>query len=72
MILPMSASEIAKEVMELPEKERLELARQILASIAAEQQTSNTVAQSIPGLEEIVIGKTRGLTEREFRDALRC
>ena len=67
----MSAAEIAKEVMGLPEKERLELARQIIASIAAEHHISQKVAEALPGLEDVVTGATRGLTEEEFREALR-
>ncbi len=56
--------------MELPEKERLELARRIVASLVAEQQTSAAINEAVKGIEDVVSGKVRGLTEDEFRDAL--
>jgi hypothetical protein len=49
----MSTDEIAKEIMELPEKEGLESTRQIVARVAVEQQISLKIAQAIPGLEDI-------------------
>jgi hypothetical protein len=67
----MSTQEIAEAVMELPEKERLELARRIVASIVAEQETAGAIGQAVQGIEDVVTGKVRGLTEAEFRDALR-
>ena len=39
----MSVAEITEVVMELPEKERLELARRIVASIVAEQEISGQI-----------------------------
>lgn len=57
--------------MDLPEQDRLELARRIVAGIVAEQQTSGEVAQAVRGIEDVVTGKVRGLSEAEFRDALK-
>jgi len=57
--------------MELPEKERLELARRIVASIAAEREISGEIAEAVRGIEDVVTGKIRGLSEAEFRDALK-
>ena len=56
--------------MGLPEKERLELARRIVASIVAEHESSAEIAQAVRGIEDVVTGKVRGLSEVEFRDAL--
>ena len=67
----MSMQDIAEAAMELPEKERLELARRIVASIVAEQEASPEILQAVPGIEEVVTGKVRGLSEAEFRDALK-
>ena len=67
----MSMQDIAEAVMELPEKERLELARRIVASIVAEQEASPEILQAVPGIEDVVTGKVRGLSEAEFRNALK-
>ena len=67
----MSVQDIAEAVMELPERERLDLARRIVASIIADQESSEAIAQAVQGIEDVVTGKVRGLSEAEFRDALR-
>jgi hypothetical protein len=66
----MSASEIAEAVMELPETERLELARRIVASVVAEQESAVEVARAVRGIEDVLTGKVRGLSEAEFQRAL--
>jgi hypothetical protein len=67
----MSVQDIAEAVMELPEKERLELARRIVASVVAEQEASAEILQAVQGIEDVVTGKVRGLSEVEFRNALK-
>jgi hypothetical protein len=67
----MSTQEIAEAVMELPEKDRLELARRIVASVVAEKDSARAISQAIQGIEDVITGKVRGLSEAEFRDALR-
>jgi D-aminopeptidase len=67
----MSTQEIAEAVMALPEKDRLELARQIVASIDLEQKVSARVTEAVPGIEDVVTGKVVGMTEAEFRNALK-
>jgi len=67
----MSVQDIAEAVMELPEKERLDLARRIVASIVAEKEASDEIREAVPGIEDVVTGKVRGLSETEFRDALK-
>ena len=66
----MSIQDIAEAIMELPERERLELARRIVASVVADQEHSEEIKHAVKGIEDIVSGKVRGLTEAEFRDAL--
>lgn len=58
-------------MMELPEKDRLELARRIVTSVAAEEETRGAIDQALRGIEDVVTGKVRGLSEGGFRDALR-
>lgn len=67
----MSTQEIADAVMKLPEEERLELARRIVAGIAVEREISAEIARAVGGIEDVVAGKVRGLSEAEFRDALK-
>jgi hypothetical protein len=69
--LRMSTEDIAQAVMELPENERLELARRIVASLVVEQESADKIAQAVQGIEDIVTGKVAGLTEVEFRNALK-
>lgn len=67
----MSAHEIAEAVMELSETERLDLARLIIASVAAEHDNASEIAKAVQGIEDVLTGKVRGLTEAEFQRALR-
>lgn len=69
--LCMSAQEIAEAVMALPEEERLELARRIVESVETDRAIAERVAQAVPGIEDIITGKLTGLSEDEFRDALK-
>jgi hypothetical protein len=67
----MSLQEIAETVMELPEMERLELARPIVASVVAERESAGEIASAVQGIEDVVAGSIGGLGEAEFRDSLR-
>ena len=67
----MSAQELAEAAMELPEKERLDLARRIVASVVADQQSSVEIARAIKGIEDVLTGAVKGLSEAEFREALK-
>jgi hypothetical protein len=67
----MSTQEIAEVVMELPEEDRLELARRIVAGIGAERQISDEIARAVGGIEDVIAGRVRGLSKAEFRDALK-
>jgi hypothetical protein len=66
----MSTQELAEAVMKLPEKDRLELARRIIAGIVAKQAAAVAISQAVQGVEDVVTGKVLGLSEVEFRDAL--
>jgi hypothetical protein len=66
----MSAHEIAEAVMDLSETERLDLARLIIASVAAERESAAEIAKAVRGIEDVLTGKVRGLSEAEFQRAL--
>ncbi len=67
----MSKQELTEAVMGLPEKDRLDLAREIIASVRSEREAMTKVEQAVEGIEDVLTGKVRGLNEEEFRDALR-
>ena len=67
----MSAQELVDAAMKLPEKERLDLARRIVESVGVEQAISEKIADAVQGIEDVVTGKIAGLSETEFRDALK-
>jgi hypothetical protein len=67
----MSAHEIAEAVMDLSETERLDLARLIIESVATERESASEIAKAVQGIEDVLTGKVRGLTEAEFQRALR-
>ena len=67
----MTASQLTQSVLALPETERLELVRRIVESIATDKQQAALLAEGVNRLEAVVSGKINGLTEREFRQALR-
>jgi len=56
--------------MELSETERLDLARPIVASVVAEQGSAAEVARAVKGIEDVLTGKVRGLSEAQFQRAL--
>lgn len=68
---PVSAHEIAEAVMDLPETERLGLARRIVASVAVEREATEKITQAVRGIEDLLTGKVRGLSEEEFQNSLR-
>ena len=49
----------------------MELARRIVAGIAAQREISGEIARAVEGIEDIVAGRVRGLSEAEFREALK-
>jgi hypothetical protein len=66
----MSVHEIAEAVLDLPEADRLELARQIVASVLTERENAQEIERAVKGIEDVLTGKVRGLSEEEFRQAL--
>ena len=66
----MSMREITEAVMELPETDRLDLARRIVASAVAERESALEVERAIEGIEDVLTGRVQGLSEDEFKRAL--
>ena len=67
----MSATELSIAALELPPDERLELARRLVESVVAPAPLNEAVAEGIRRIENIASGRVQGLTEEEFRAALR-
>jgi hypothetical protein len=67
----MSKREIVAAIMELPEGERLELARQIVSDTLIDPTVSDRVAQAVKGIEDMATGKIQGLTEEEYNQAVK-
>jgi hypothetical protein len=65
----MSMQDLTEAVMELPQQERLELARLIVASLAPEEEEN--MGEAVQRIEDMASGKVRGLSEAEFREALK-
>jgi putative addiction module component (TIGR02574 family) len=66
----MIPNQITESVLALPEGDRLELARRIVESVAAERHVSELVSEGVRRIEDIVTGKVRGLSEEEYRKAV--
>jgi len=47
------------------------LAGRIVAGIAAQREISGEIARAVEGIEDVIDGRVRGLSEAEFRDALK-
>jgi len=63
--------DIEKTVLELPVEDRLELARRLVESIVTPAALTEAVALGIRRIEDVAAGRVQGLTEEQFRDALR-
>jgi putative addiction module component (TIGR02574 family) len=56
---------------ELPPDERLELARRLVESVVAPEPLNEAVLEGIRRIEDIATGRAQGLTEEQYRAALR-
>ncbi len=56
---------------ELPPDERLELARRLVESVVAPEPLNEEVLEGIRRIEDIATGRVQGLTEDQYRAALR-
>ena len=67
----MSSADLSHIALELPPEERLELARRLVESGVAPEPLSEAVREGIRRIEDIATGRVQGLTEEEYRAALR-
>ncbi len=67
----MGAAELARIALELPADERLELARRLVESVIAPASLDEAISEGVRRIEDLATGRTKGLTEEEFRKALK-
>jgi len=67
----MLPADITKTVLELPAEDRLELARRLVESVVTPAALNEAVAEGIRRIEDVAAGRTAGLSEEQFRSALR-
>jgi putative addiction module component (TIGR02574 family) len=67
----MLSEQLARSVLDLSPAERLELARRLVESVVQPAPLEPTVQQGIRRIEEVAAGRVAGLSEEEYRAALR-
>jgi hypothetical protein len=67
----MTTAHLTETVLALPEAERLALAREIIASLATDEAQKTAIGEGVRRMEDIIKGQTTGLSESQFRQALR-
>ena len=67
----MLTEELSETVLALPTEERIELARRLVESVVWPAALSEAVTAGIRRIEDVASGRTAGLTEEEFRAALK-
>jgi hypothetical protein len=68
----MTTAHLTRSVLSLPETERLELARKIVESLATKKEQTGAIDEGVQRIEKIITGQTAGLSEAQFRQAVRC
>jgi len=67
----MLSADLSRTALELPVEDRLELARRLVESVALPASLSADFAEGVRRIEDVATGRTSGLTEEQFRAALR-
>ena len=67
----MIAAEIEDLVMNLSPDDRLELARRLVESVVTPEELDEAIQNGIKRIEDVLTGRVTGLSEQEFRAALR-
>ena len=67
----MSTKELSSAALELPPEERLELARRLVESVVEPASLSKAMAEGVQRIEDVITGRVEGLTEEQYRTALR-
>jgi putative addiction module component (TIGR02574 family) len=67
----MVESELKQRAMKLSAEDRLDLARQLVESVVTPEALSDSVSESMRRIDDIASGRVAGLSEEEFRAALK-
>ena len=67
----MLTAEISRSALELPPEDRLELARRLVESVVQPASLTEAVNEGIRRIEDVATGRVQGLTEEQYRAALR-
>jgi putative addiction module component (TIGR02574 family) len=67
----MLSDDLSRTVLELPVEDRLELARRLIESVGWPGELTEAFAAGLRRIEDVATGRTAGLTEEQFRAALR-
>jgi hypothetical protein len=67
----MGSADLARIALELPPEERLDLARRLVESVVAPASLNQAITEGIRRIENLATGYVQGLTEEQFRAALK-
>jgi putative addiction module component (TIGR02574 family) len=67
----MVSADFTRMALELPPEERLELARRLVESVVAPVPLNEAVTEGIRRIEDVATGRVNGLTEEQYRSALK-
>ena len=67
----MVSAELARIAFELPPEERLELARRLVESVVSPETLTQALTEGIRRIEDVAVGRVKGLTEEQYRAALK-
>jgi putative addiction module component (TIGR02574 family) len=67
----MLSTELSRTVLGLPPEDRLELARQLVESVVEPATLTEAVKEGIQRIEDVATGRVAGLTEEQYRAAMR-
>jgi putative addiction module component (TIGR02574 family) len=67
----MGSVDLARFALELPPEERLDLARRLVESVVVPASANQAVLEGVRRIEDLATGRIKGLTEDEFRAALK-
>lgn len=64
-------TELSRTALGLPPEDRLELARRLVESVVEPAPLTDIVKEGIRRIEEVATGRVSGLSEDEYRAAMR-
>jgi len=67
----MIANKLSRSALDLPLEDRLELARRLVESVVEPATLTQAVKKGIRRIEDVATGRVAGLTEKQYRAAVR-